>query len=86
MKILTDYDNMAINLFIAQKKKDPSLSQFGYFSDFILDLDNMIVYVSNKNYRFDIALTPLNDRARARVSSRKGDSHQFVIDPSKLKT
>ena len=82
-EVFTDIGNMAINDLLRRIKEDPTLPPFVYIDDFIVDVKNQVAYYGK--YRYLVFLSDENDRGRSRLSSRKGDAHQFLLDTSKLK-
>ena len=79
--LLTDLDAVCINLQLAKPKTQRK--NIIVLQHFVVDIENMIAYhfgSKNEMAIFYVQLTEQNDRSRSRISQRKTNSKDLVID------
>ena len=79
--LLTDLDAVCINLQLAKPKTQRK--NIIVLQHFVVDIENMIAYhfgSKNEMAIFYVQLTEQNDRSRSRISQRKTNGKDLVID------
>ena len=78
---MTDLDCLVINSELA--KPESERQKIMLLQNFVVDLDNMVAYFHGSKQAkidFHVQLTDQNNRDRSRISQRKTDAKELVID------
>ena len=78
---MTDLDAVCINLQLAKPKAERT--NIIVLQHFVVDIENMIGYhfgFINEKKIFHVQLTQQNDRSRSRISQRKSNAKDLIIE------